>query len=197
MFYNYQLGTVRPGVFKASIIPRPIAWISTMSKEGVTNLAPFSYFQAISDSPPMIMFVASPKNTANDIKDTAKNIEDTKEFVINIVSEQAKELMMMSSVNLPYNESEIDIFDIPTKPSQIVAVPSVAISHINIECTHVQTIEIENNKMIIGKVLGIHIDDEILDNDKINIAKLRPLCRLGYDQYSIIDTTISLEKPKS
>ncbi len=195
MFYNYNSEMPPSSIFKSCIIPRPIAWISTISKEGITNLAPFSYFQAISDSPPMIMFVASPKTMDNSVKDTARNIEDTKEFVVNIVSDADKELMMLSSSVLPYNESEIDKFQIPTKQSQIVKAPSISISKINLECQHVKTIDIENNKMVIGKIVGIYIDDAILDDGKINVQKLAPLCRLGYDQYSVIEKVLHLKRP--
>jgi flavin reductase (DIM6/NTAB) family NADH-FMN oxidoreductase RutF len=194
MFYNYSTGSQPKGLFKSCVIPRPIAWISTISKSSVTNLAPFSYFQAVCDTPPMIMFVASPKNEENAVKDTITNIEDTKEFVVNLVTENAKDIMMLSSQILPHNESEIDRFKIPTKKSHIVTPPSIKISPINMECEYVKTINIENNKMIIGKILGISVDESVMENEKIDIKKLGLFCRLGYNEYAVIDRVVHMSK---
>jgi flavin reductase (DIM6/NTAB) family NADH-FMN oxidoreductase RutF len=197
MFYSSQ--DLPKGLFKASIIPRPIAWVSTISPEGITNLAPFSYFQAISDVPPMIMFVVTSKDKDMPKKDTLVNIEATKEFVINIVPESALDLMDLSSENLPYNESEIEKFGIPTKTSHLIKPPSIALSPINLECVLCQIIDVpestRGNKMVIGKVVGMSVDETIMNDGKIRPEKFHPVCRLGYHSYSVIDRVI--EKKRS
>jgi len=192
MFYRAQ--DLPKGLFKSSIIPRPIAWVSTISQEGITNLAPFSYFQAISDMPPMIMFVVTSKDKEMNPKDTLVNIMASSEFVVNVVTESALDMMNLSSELLPYNESEIEKFGIPIKKSSLVKPPSVAISPINLECKLSQIINISEsiygNKMIIGKVVGISVDDSVIENEKMIVEKVRPVCRLGYDSYSVIKQVI-------
>ena len=190
----YTTAYLPKGLFKGSIIPRPIAWVSTISPEGITNLAPFSYFQAISDVPPMIMFVVTAKNDELEPKDTLINIEATGEFVVNIVPESAFEMMDLSSQKLPYGESEIDEFAIPTKKSVLIKPPSIAISPINIECVLSDIMDIKestrNNKMIIGKVVGMSVDESIMEDGRIKAEKFHPMCRLGYHSYSVVDRVI-------
>jgi len=192
MFYVTQ--DLPKGLFKGSIIPRPIAWVSTVGPDGVTNLAPFSYFQAISDVPPMIMFVVTSKDAEMNPKDTLVNIRASGEFVVNIVPESAFEMMDLSSERLPYGESEIDKFGIPTKKSVLIKPPSIAISPINIECVLSEIMDIKEslrgNKMIIGKVVGMSVDESIMEDGRINVKKLRPMCRLGYHGYSVVEKMI-------
>lgn len=186
----YKATDLPKGLFKASIIPRPIAWVSTINKKGATNLAPFSYFQAVADHPPMIMFVVTAKDSKGLEKDTLVNIREMGEFVVNIVPESAFMEMKLSSETLPYGESEIDKFNIPTKKSIIVKPPSIDISPINLECITSEILDVKesahNNKIIIGKVVGISVDENILDNERISVKKLRPIARLGYSSYSVI-----------
>ena len=192
MFYTTSY--LPKGLFKASIIPRPIAWVSTMNTKGETNLAPFSYFQAISDVPPMIMFVVTAKDEALNPKDTLVNIEATGEFVVNIVPQSAFEMMDLSSQKLPYGESEIDKFASPTKKSVLIKPPSIAISPINIECVLSDIMDIKestrNNKMIIGKVVGMRVDESVMEDGKIMPERFHPMCRLGYHSYSVVDRVI-------
>lgn len=193
MFFDFTKDNIPKGLFKSCIIPRPIAWVSSISKDGITNLAPFSYFQAICDKPPMIMFVTSPKING-EIKDTARNIMETKEFVINLVCESLKSEMSLSSNELEYGISEIDKYKIETKKSNLVAPPSILASPINLECTFEKVIEIEKNKMIVGKVIGISVIDDFIDNDRINAKKLNLLARLGWSEYSVVNDIISIQR---
>jgi flavin reductase (DIM6/NTAB) family NADH-FMN oxidoreductase RutF len=199
MFFDIKKDELPRGMFKACIIPRPIAWISTISAEGITNLAPFSYFQAIADAPPMVMFAASAKESDMTPKDTVVNIEETGEFVINFTTASLAELVNLSSIKLSYNDSEIEKFHIPTKPSKIVKAPSVSISPVNFECIHVQTIDIplttRGNKMIMGKVVGMSIDDAVIRDGRVDPKLLDPLYRLGYSEYSTLNEIINLPKP--
>jgi flavin reductase (DIM6/NTAB) family NADH-FMN oxidoreductase RutF len=192
MFFETKDQLLPKGIFKSCIIPRPIAWISSISKDGVTNLAPFSYFQAICDKPPMIMFVTSPKKENSDQKDTAINIEETKEFVINLVTYDDRKIMDLTSNPLPYGESEIEEYDIQTKASKLVKPPSIVSSPVNIECEYVKTIPIESSKMIIGKVLGIQIEDKFIKDDKVDVGKLQLIARLGYSRYTRVSEVFSI-----
>lgn len=193
MFYDFTNSDIPKGLFKSCIIPRPIAWVSSISKEGITNLAPFSYFQAVCDAPPMIMFVASRKRNG-EIKDTAKNIEKTKEFVVNLACENAKEEMSLSSNELEYGISEIDQYGIPTKKSNLVKVDSILSSPINLECRLSKIIDVEKNKMIIGEVVGISIDEEFLTGNRINTQKLNLLARLGWNEYTVVNQIIKIDR---
>lgn len=193
MFYDFTKDNHPKGLFKSCIVPRPIAWISSISEGGVTNLAPFSYFQAICDAPPMIMFVASPKRNG-EIKDTARNIEATKEFVINLVCENLKDEMSLSSNELEYGISEIEHYNIPTKKSNLVKPPSILSSPINLECIYEKTIPIEKNKMIIAKVIGISVDEELLTNNRISAEKLNLLARLGWNEYSVLNHIVKIDR---
>ena len=194
----YTTAYLPKGLFKASIIPRPIAWVSTIGVDGITNLAPFSYFQAISDVPPMIMFVVTAKDEEFNPKDTLVNIEATGEFVVNIVPESAFDLMDLSSERLPHGESEIDKFNIPTKKSELIKPPSIAISPINIECVLSEIMDIKestrNNKMIIGKVVGMSVDESVMEEGRIRPEKFHPMCRLGYHSYSVVDRVLERKR---
>ena len=194
----YTTAHLPKGLFKASIIPRPIAWVSTIGADGVTNLAPFSYFQAISDVPPMIMFVVTAKDDDLNPKDTLVNIVATGEFVVNIVPESAFELMDLSSERLPRGESEIDKFNIPTKKSELIKPPSIAISPINMECVLSEILDIKestrNNKMIIGKVLGMSVDESVMEDGRIMAERFHPMCRLGYHSYSVVDRVLERKR---
>lgn len=193
MFFATKDQLLPRGLFKSCIIPRPIAWVSTINSEGKTNLAPFSYFQAICDKPPMIMFVSSPKKCGSDQKDTVININDTKEFVVNLVTYSTKKLMQLSSNPLPYGESEIENYNIQTKESKLVKPPSIMHSPVNIECKLHKIIPIEMNQMVIGKVLGIQVEDDYLKDDKLNVSKLQLIARLGFDNYTKVIEGFSID----
>lgn len=202
MFYNTELNNhnLQHNPFKSCIIPRPIAWISTHSLSGIVNVAPYSYFNAVSDIPPIIMFSSSRKRDGSD-KDTLRNIELTGEFVVNIATEELRDLVNISSTPLAYEISEATAFGIETLPSNLVSVPRVKLSPINLECKYIQTTSLLvesqqcNSKVIFGHVVGIHIDDSIICNGKIDVTKLRPISRLGYDQYSVIKEFFTMNRP--
>jgi len=190
--------------FKSCVVPRPIGWISSMDQNGVTNLAPYSYFNAISDIPPMVMF-ASSFNATHANKDTISNIQKTCEFVVNIATFKLKELMQLSSTPLPYGVSEIEEFHIPTEASTLVKPPRVKDSPISLECRYIKTIDLDFNdqngvfmpatsQVVIGHVIGIHISNDVLTDGKIDIGKLEPIARLGYNQYAKIVEVFTMKK---
>jgi flavin reductase (DIM6/NTAB) family NADH-FMN oxidoreductase RutF len=202
MFYEVDKGHgLQFNPFKGCIVPRPIAWISSISPDGITNLAPYSYFNAVAEKPPIIMFASGGKKSSAD-KDSLRNIEATGEFVVNIVSLGQKAQMMETSAALPYNESEIEHFHIQTLPSRLIKPPRVRASPINLECKYLSTIQLPkasedvSNKIVLGEVIAVHIDDAVMTDGKVDIAKLQPLCRLGYKEYSVILSSFELHKPE-
>ncbi|WP_456384306.1 flavin reductase family protein [Persephonella sp.] len=179
------------------IVPRPIAWISTVSRDGIYNLAPFSYFAGISSDPPLLLVSIGSKSPGVK-KDTWKNIEETGEFVVNMVTEDVLEKMNQTS--LPY-ESEVDEFreaGLTPIPSSVVKPPRVKESPVNIECRRFQIIEIGRMGLILGEILKVHVRDDIL-NDKgyVDTTKLKIIGRLGGANYCLIsgENTFELRRP--
>ena len=202
MFYEVSKGHgLKYNPFKGCIVPRPIGWISSISKEGITNLAPYSYFNAVAEKPPIVMFASGGAKEGVD-KDSLRNIEETGEFVVNIVSLEQKEQMIQTSSALAFNESEIEHFNIQVIPSQLIKPPRVASSPVSLECRYLQTLQLPkesdelSNKVVFGEVIAVHIDDKVLTDGKVDIRKLKPLCRLGYKEYSVILDSFELERPK-
>ncbi|SNZ06729.1 NADH-FMN oxidoreductase RutF, flavin reductase (DIM6/NTAB) family [Persephonella hydrogeniphila] len=179
------------------IVPRPIAWISTVSKKGVYNLAPFSYFGGISSEPPLIM-VSIGSKSPGEKKDTWKNIEETGEFVINMVTKEV--LAEMNITALPFEE-EVDEFEkagLTPVPSTVVKPPRVKESPVSVECRRYEIIEIGKMGVVLGEILNVHVRDDIL-NEKgyVDTTKLEIVGRLGGANYCLItaDNTFELKRP--
>jgi flavin reductase (DIM6/NTAB) family NADH-FMN oxidoreductase RutF len=182
----------------SSIVPRPIAWVSTVSKEGVYNLAPFSYFAGVSSKPPLIIISIGRKDKYTK-KDTLKNIEEVGDFVINIVTKELVDKMNITA--LPFDE-EIDEFEragLTPAPSTLVKAPRVKESPINIECKKFQIIQIEKMGLVLGEIVNIKVRDDLLTEDGyIDISKINLVGRLGGNEYCLInkDNIFSLPKIK-
>lgn len=183
----------------STILPRPIAWVSTISREGKTNLAPFSFFQGITANPPMLMFV--PVNTrAGDKKDTVRNIEAVPEFVVQLVPFTLAEQMNASSASLPYGESEFERFGIVSTPSERVRPPRVAAAPVAFECTLDRIVELGEGPLaanvVFGRIQLAHIADSVIGADgKPDPAKLDLIGRMGGDNYTRTTERFSLERP--
>jgi len=189
--------------FKSCIIPRPIAWITTISNNGEDNCAPYSFFNGVASDPPMVMFANNgPAIIKEGPKDTFSNIKDNSEFVINISTYNNKDKMNETCFPLAKGESEIDLAKLETRESKIVKPKILSESPINMECKLHQIIDLpvnnknEYNGIIIGQVLGIHIQDDYILNGIIDVKKLKPLARLGYMDYSIVDSFFQMNRPK-
>lgn len=190
------------GLFKSCIIPRPIAWISTINTKGDLNIAPFSYFNALCDNPPMIMFSTTDTHADGGPKDTLKNSEETGEFVINIATWQMREAINASSANLSRGVSEFDYAKIEHTPSTTVKPPGVKGAPIRLECRYYQSVQLprpsekEINRMVIGTVLGIYIDPNYMDeNNKVDIEKIQPIARLGGNDYARLASLFTMVRP--
>ena len=172
-----------------SIVPRPIAFVSTISKDQINNIAPFSYFNGVCSKPPTVMFAPARRGWDGSEKDTLVNIRDTKEFVINIVSENIAEKMVQCSTDFDKEVDEFSISGLKPKKSKKVSPPLLADSKINLECTLNQIIEIGDKSagggfIVIGTIVLLHINDKIINNGRIDINELKPIGRLAGEWYT-------------
>ena len=179
-----------------SIVPRPIAFVSTLSKDGLENLAPFSYFNGICSNPPSIMFCPARRGYDGKTKDTLNNIRDTEEFAVNIVSEDFAEQMVSTSTDFEPEVNEFEISGLTPEPCQKIAPPKVAEAKISFECKLNKIIPVGNEGpgggfVVIGTIVLFHIDDDVYEDGYINLEKLRPIGRLAGNMYT--RTTDKLE----
>ena len=186
--------------FNALVVPRPIGWISTRSAAGVDNLAPYSFFNAVAYDPPQVMFSAIGNHSAGGLKDSVRNIQETDEFVVNLATWPLREAVNASAVPAPGNVDEFDYAGLTKSVSMEVAPPRVAESPAHLECVHTQTVQLltdddEPNAVTFGRVVGIHIDDAILVDGRVDIGQLQPIGRLGYLDYVAVNDVFSLERP--
>ena len=181
------------------ILPRPIAWVATISPEGKTNLAPFSFFQGVCAHPPTLMFV--PVNNRQGMKkDTVRNIEAVPEFVVNLVPRRLAEQMNATSALLPYGESEFEKFGIAPAASDLVRPPRVAAAPVAFECRLHQIVNIGEGPLaahvIFGRILAAHVADAVLGADgRPDVGKLDLIGRLGGEAYTTTRDTFSIERP--
>lgn len=179
----------------ATVVPRPIAWVSSRSAEGTLNLAPFSYFNVVSSDPPILLFSVGQRDSVT-AKDTLANIEHAKEFVVNTVSERVLEAMNTSAINAPPNVSEFELAQVTPEPASIIATPRVLESSVSFECKLFDLYRINQNTVVFGEVLAMHVDDDIYMGDyKIDMYKLKPVGRLAGATYSLQGEIIALERP--
>ncbi len=187
--------------FKALVVPRPIGWISTLSAEYGPNLAPFSFFNAVSAAPPVVMFAANGAHRDGGPKDSALNAERGGEFVCNLATWDLREAMNASAAMLGRGENEFSVAGLTAAPSRLVAPPRVAQSPVNLECRYLRTVDLpsrdpaERNAAVFGEVVAIHIDDSLLHDGRVDVAAMRPLARLGYMEYAVIDRVFSMPRP--
>ncbi|MFC4625583.1 flavin reductase family protein [Daeguia caeni] len=198
MFYEPKNGHgLSHNPLKAIVSPRPIGWISTVSTEGAHNLAPYSYFNLVCDEPPMVMFVS------DGWKDSVRNIQETGSFTCNLVSDNLKAQMNASSVNAPRGVSEFAYSGLTPAASQLIAAPRVKEAYSALECVAVEIKQLKDRQgrsteshMVIGEIVGIHIDEAILSNGMIDTAKARPVARLGYLEFNTVETTYEMIRPR-
>ena len=184
---------------KACVAPRPIAWISTISRLEHRNLAPFSFFNAVAWAPPMVAFATPGRRSDGTGKDTLVNVEETGEFVVNVATFDLREEVNATSASVPADIDEFALVGLEAAPGHMVRAPRVAASPIQLECLHHQTVllpgsrEGRSNALVIGRVVGIHIRDDVLHNGRIDVGRVRPLVRLGYREWSGVDTVFEQE----
>lgn len=167
--------------------PRPIGWISTLSDDGIPNLAPFSHYNNVSVSTPVVMFSSAYIN-GEQLKDTARNVEETGEFVANLVTEDLAFEMDETSAKLPSDESEFDFAHIKKADSYRVRPPRVAEAKAALECELYDSFRVYNNRLIFGEVVTIHISEDIMTDGKIDMNKIHSVGRLGGPYYTGVNS---------
>jgi flavin reductase (DIM6/NTAB) family NADH-FMN oxidoreductase RutF len=183
--------------FLATVVPRPIGWISSLSPDGILNLAPYSCFNAVATEIPFLMFASGGP------KDSFRNIEATGEFVANMATYDLREAVNLTSSVVPPDVDEAELAGLEMVPSVMVKPPRVARSPIAHECTYVKTVTLDQldgqphpTRIVIGQVVNVYIDDDVLRDGLIDIARVRPLTRLGYMEYSSIDASFTMPRPR-
>ena len=182
-----------------SILPRPIAFVSTISKNGIHNLAAYSFFNGVTSNPPSICFAPNRKGTDGSKKDTLVNIEDTGEFVVNIVTEDIVKPMNDTAPEYPPEVSEFEEVGLTPIESHIVKAPRVKESPINMECKLMQIVEVGPAEpgggfLVIGEIALFHIQNELLDNGRIDTGLLKPVGRLAGTEYTTLGKRFSLSR---
>jgi flavin reductase (DIM6/NTAB) family NADH-FMN oxidoreductase RutF len=177
-----------------AVVPRPIAWTSTISREGVRNLAPFSFFTVASRQPPMLCISVGPRPDEDMDKDTLSNVEETGEFVVNIVSLSLSNTMFESSKNHPPEADEFEKAGLIPAPCEVVGAPRVEEAGVNMECLLDRVLPLGTDHLVIGRMVRFHVRDELYgENGRIDVAGLDPLGRLAGD-YTKVETIFELPK---
>jgi flavin reductase (DIM6/NTAB) family NADH-FMN oxidoreductase RutF len=182
--------------FKAIVAPRPIGWITTMSASGAINLAPYSYFNGVLSRPPVVMFSSEGR------KDSLAFVEETKEFVCNLATWDLREKMNQTSAPYPRGVNEMEAAGLTAAPSRLVKPPRVAESPCALECRYLQTVALHdengaalNGWIVIGRVIGVHIDERFIRDGLLDTAAMRPIQRCGYHDYSVMTETFTMVRP--
>lgn len=189
--------------FKAIVAPRPVGWISTVNSKGVVNLAPYSFFNAVSSDPPMVFYGANGTHDADGgEKDSLRNVRETGEFVCNLVTQELLHAMNDTATPAPRGVDELQAVGLAQLPSRLVKPPRVAGSPAHLECKLHQFLELpadprtgKRNVMVIGHVVAIHIDDAFIVNGRFDTARAQPVARLGYLDYAVVTEAIELKRP--
>jgi flavin reductase (DIM6/NTAB) family NADH-FMN oxidoreductase RutF len=185
--------------FKALVVPRPIGWVSTIAASGDVNLAPYSFFNAIGEGPPMLAFSSSGR------KDSATFAGEVSEFVWNLATWDLRVAMNQTSAALPRGASEFAHAGLEMAPSRLVAPPRVAASPCAMECKVVHAVELRdidgnpaNQFLVVGQVIGVHLDDRFVSDGIVDTAAIRPIARCGYlGDYTVVDALFEMLRPGS
>ena len=182
--------------FKALVTPRPIGWISTVSANGELNLAPYSYFNAFSSNPPIVGF------SSEGDKDSSTFAMETGEFVWSMATWELRDQMNASAASLARGESEFTHARLESAPSRLVRPPRVAASPAAFECRVTELVKLKDldgrdsgRRLVLGRVVGIHIEERFVRHGRVDSAAMRPIARGGYDEYSVVEQVFSMPRP--
>ena len=194
------------GLILNSVAPRPIAWVSTPSASGQPNLAPFSFFNCVCVQPPLLAFApglrppAAPAQAHGEPKDTLRNVRETKEFVVNIVTYDLAEAMNLTSGEYDASVNEFEVAHIASAPSQVVKAPRVAASPVSFECKLYQILDFSpspvSSSLVIGQIVSIHVDDAHIKHGKLDRNSLDLIGRMGGIQYTRTTQRFEMVRPK-
>lgn len=186
--------------FLSCIVPRPIGWVSSVSADGVVNLAPYSFFNGVAVKPPMVMFATAGRQPHGP-KDSLANIEATAEFVCNLATWTLRERLNETSAPVTPDVDEFDLAGLETEPAELVKPPRVKAAPVHLECRHFATYDLPcaddkgRNAICVGHVVGIHIDDACLKDGLVDVARIRPIARLGYHDYTSVERVFTMVRP--
>ena len=182
--------------FKALVVPRPIGWISTVSARGELNLAPYSYFNAFSSNPPIVGFSSEGE------KDSSTFAMESGEFVWSMATWDLRDPMNASAASLPRGQSEFAHARLETAKSHLVKPPRVAASPAAFECRVTEMVRLKDldgrdtgRRLVLGRVVGVHIDERFVKAGRVDSAAMRPIARAGYDEYAVLERVFSMPRP--
>jgi flavin reductase (DIM6/NTAB) family NADH-FMN oxidoreductase RutF len=183
--------------FKAIVVPRPIGWLTSVSAKGEINLAPYSFFNAVSEEPPMVMFSSGGR------KDSISFIEETGEFVCNFANFDLREAVAKTGFEFPRGINEMIEAGLEPAPSRLVRPPRVAASPCALECALLQVLDLRDldgraaqRYVVFGQVIGVHIDDRFIRDGRLDTAAMRPIARCGYSDYTVVDKVFPMARPR-
>jgi flavin reductase (DIM6/NTAB) family NADH-FMN oxidoreductase RutF len=184
--------------FKAIVSPRPVGWVTSMSAKGEINLAPYSFFNAVSDDPPIVMF------SSDGYKDSLTFVAETKEFVCNLATFDLRAAVVGTSASFPRGVDEMAQVGLAAAPSRLVRPPRVLASPCALECKLLQIVDLNNlqgepvhRHVVFGQVVGVHIDDGFIRNGRLDTAAMQPIARCGYSDYAVVDKVFAVARPKN
>jgi flavin reductase (DIM6/NTAB) family NADH-FMN oxidoreductase RutF len=198
MFYDAVKNDhgLRNDPFKAIVAPRPIGWITSMSAKGEINLAPYSYFNAVSNRPSVVMFSSEGR------KDSVAFIEETREFVCNLTTWDLRDEMNATSAPHQRGVNEMEMAGLRAAPCRLVKPPRVADSPCALECKLLKIVALDDidgtrtdRQIVFGQVVGVHIDDRFIVDGRLDTAAMKPIARCGYDEYAVVESLFSMKRP--
>jgi flavin reductase (DIM6/NTAB) family NADH-FMN oxidoreductase RutF len=198
MFYDTRDGSrpLKHDPFKAIVAPRPIGWITSISAKGEVNLAPYSYFNGVLSRPNLVMF------SSEGFKDSVSNIRETGEFVCNLATWDLREAMNATSAPLPHGVNEMERAGLAPAPSRLVKPPRVAAAPCALECKLIRIVPLNDlggtaldGHVVIGQVIGVHIDDRFVKDGRLDTAAMKPIARCGYDEYAVVERMFAMTRP--
>jgi flavin reductase (DIM6/NTAB) family NADH-FMN oxidoreductase RutF len=183
--------------FKAMVVPRPIGWLTSISAKGEINLAPYSFFNAVSEHPPMVMFSSGGR------KDSISFVEETREFVCNFASFALREAVSKTGMEFPRGVDEMIEAGLTPAPSRLVRPPRVAAAPCALECKLLQIVDLRDldgqasqRYVAFGQVVGVHIDDRFIKDGRLDTAAMQPIARCGYSDYAVVDEVFAMARPR-
>jgi flavin reductase (DIM6/NTAB) family NADH-FMN oxidoreductase RutF len=182
--------------FKAIVAPRPIGWITSISAQGEVNLAPYSFFNAVSGQPPCVMF------SSDGYKDSVANVAETREFVCNLATWDLREAVNLTSATLARGVNEMEEVGLEAAPSRLVKPPRVAAAPCALECRLLQMVRLEDLEgraldqyVVFGQVVGVHIDERYIKDGRLGTAAMQPIGRCGYHDYAVVTSVFQMKRP--
>ena len=192
---------LRGNPFNQLVVPRPIGWVTSVGADGHVNLAPFSFFNAVAYVPPQVMFATTGPHRDGGPKHSLENIRETGEFVANLVTWELREAVNLTSAAAPGDVDELVLAGLTPAPARVVGPPYVAESPVHLECVLTQIVELptpdpsDPNTVVFGEVVGIDIADDAIVDGRVDVRRLDPIARLGYDQYTRVVDVFAMQRP--